>query len=166
MAPEILPTGAFYDLKIRFNNSFEFFLPPFDDPEGNPVFILLDSNPNLINQYSLIKSESVVFYPTQWNMVGPYDVQLFLTDTNNFTVYTFKLEVTNGPPYWKSKKPGNQKVRLNDMKEFMIPEYVDDENNPVMIIQSLPSFVTFNNDKYTLKPTVPKSDIGWFTIKG
>jgi hypothetical protein len=99
-------------------------------------------------------------------MLGEYDVQLYLTDTNNFTLYNFKLEVTNGPPYWRSKKPTNQKVRLNEIKEFMIPEYVDDENNPVIVIQSLPSFITFNNGKYTVKPTVPKSDIGLFIIKG
>jgi hypothetical protein len=49
MAPEILPGGAFYNFKIRFNNSFEFILPPFADPENNPIFIQLDSNPNIIN---------------------------------------------------------------------------------------------------------------------
>ncbi len=99
-------------------------------------------------------------------MVKKYEVQLYLTDNHNFTLYTFKLEITNGPPYWKTKKPVNQKVRLNEVKEFMIPEYMDDENNPVMVIQSLPSFIIFDNGKYTLKPTVPNSDIGWFIIKG
>ncbi len=70
-------------------------------------------------------------------------------------MYTFNLEVTNGAPYWKNKKPTNQRIRFNDIKEFMIPEYVDDENNFVIIIQSLPSFITFKDDKYTVKPAVP-----------
>lgn len=66
-------------------------------------------------------------------MLGKYNVFLKLTDTNKFTIYPFKLEVTNSSPYFK-RKPLNQRVHLNNIFEFPIADFKDDENNPVDVI--------------------------------
>lgn len=47
--PAIKNGGKFSDLSIKLNNSFELFLPPFEDPENHTVKIELASDPNIIN---------------------------------------------------------------------------------------------------------------------
>ena len=39
--PVFLNNKIMIDQKIRFNNSFDYNLPPYADPEGSPVYLKL-----------------------------------------------------------------------------------------------------------------------------
>jgi hypothetical protein len=47
-----------------------------------------------------------------------------------------------------------------------MPPVVDTENNPISVIQNLPSFIKFQNFKYTFAPNNPLYHIGTFLIRG
>ena len=49
-----------------------------------------------------------------------------------------------------------------------MPQFKDDENNPVSVVQILPSFMVYdsNENLYILKPTNPIFNLGNFLIKG
>jgi len=57
---------------------------------------------------------------------------------------------------------------LNKELSLALPKFEDTEKNPITVVQTLPSFVTFDNaaNVYTLKPVDPTKDLGVFLIKG
>ena len=63
-------------LKIRFNTTFEYLLPPREDPEGNPIYIYLDSNPDIINNFAWVypwtNPYEINFSPNSWSQVTKY----------------------------------------------------------------------------------------------
>jgi len=98
-----------------------------------------------------------------------WDLTIILTDTNmNSMGYNFKLEITNSAPYFTKDRPKGVVMRLNSELKHIMPQFKDDENNPVDVAQILPSFITYdtNENVYILKPTNPNFHIGNFLIKG
>ncbi len=61
--------------------------------------------------------------------------------------------------------PSIYKIHLNDEMELDLPPIIDRENNPISLIQTLPGFVKFANNKYYLSPINPSLHLGVFTIK-
>ena len=58
-------------------------------------------------------------------------------------------------------------MKLNDPElEVELPMIIDTENNPVSVIQTLPSFIRFVGGKYYLKPFNPAFHLGYFLIRG
>jgi len=43
---------------------------------------------------------------------------------------------------------------------------IDTENNPIIVIQKLPSFIKFKDGKYTVSPKNPMFHLGSFIIRG
>ena len=130
-APYFLNNQKMKNLKLHFNKTFEFLLPPYTDPDGNNVKLILSSQPNLINKFAkfspTINPDRIIFNPTLWNYVGTYKVITTLTDTNNSNNYTWDLEIFNTPPYFsKGKKPVNQKIRFNSTTQYLLPKFSDD----------------------------------------
>ena len=54
LAPVFTNLTVLSSLKIRFNTTFEFPVPPYADPESNPIYITLASSPNYINSFSSV----------------------------------------------------------------------------------------------------------------
>jgi hypothetical protein len=73
LAPVFTNLTVLPPLKIRFNTTFEFPLPPNADPEGNPIYIWLYSTPNYINSFSYVypytNPSKIIFNPNDWNQV-------------------------------------------------------------------------------------------------
>lgn len=58
-------------------------------------------------------------------------------------------------------------MRLNDPELIVdMPTFIDTENNPVTVIQTLPRFMKYDNGKYYLRPNNPGYDIGIFLVRG
>jgi hypothetical protein len=65
------------------------------------------------------------------------------------------LTIFNTAPYFASKVV-SQRVRFNSIGTYLLPQIVDDEDNPVRIINTnLPKFITFSKGEYTFNPTNP-----------
>ena len=142
-APFFLNNETMKNLKLHFNNTFEFLLPPYQDPDGNNVKFILSSQPNKINNFAKfspsINPDRIIFNPTQWSYVGTYKVITILTNSNNSNNYTWDLEIYNTPPYFsKGKKPVNQKVRFNSSTQYVLPLFSDDEFNRIEVINNMP----------------------------
>jgi hypothetical protein len=74
-----------------------------------------------------------------WNYIGSYSIITTLSDTNNATRYVWNLEIFNTPPYFNGdKKPGNQKLRFNSTIRYQLPQFSDDEFNPIVVINKMP----------------------------
>ena len=52
------------------------------------------------------------------------------------------------------------------ISEIELPTIIDTENNPVSVVQTLPTFITFADGKYTFTPTNPAIHLGFFIIRG
>ncbi len=48
-APIFLNNQTMKNQKIPFNNTFEYLLPSYGDPEGSPVYLSQSSQPNIIH---------------------------------------------------------------------------------------------------------------------
>jgi hypothetical protein len=83
--------------------------------------------------------------------------------------FQFKLTMTNSAPSFKTKLPTVVKAQLTKELIFPLPAVIDLENNPTTVINlQLPSFISFDSllSTFVIKPTLPSSDLGIFTIKG
>jgi hypothetical protein len=69
------------DMKLKFNNSFEFVLPPYKDAEGNRLYLYLTGRSSMFQFIKWINSEKILINPTQWSQVGSWIVNLTLSDT-------------------------------------------------------------------------------------
>ncbi len=61
----------------------------------------------------------------------------------------------------------NQLVRLGSVTNYKMPRMQDDENNPIKVtFSNIPSFIKYENDFFIFKPTIYRTDLGIFIIKG
>lgn len=91
------------DQSIKLNNSFIYPLPEFRDDERNPIYILLE--PAILYEFTKIEDGKLIMYPNDWKYLKSYKVKVVLTDTLNSTNATFRLKVTNSPPYFNRGGP-------------------------------------------------------------
>jgi hypothetical protein len=94
---------------------------------------------------------------------------LILSDHfSNSTPYEFSLTISNSAPRFLRKKPVDQKVQLNKEMNYILPPFVDDENNPITVVTIQPHFIQFNSNEnsFKIKPKNPSNSIGIFNVKG
>ena len=92
-----------------------------------------------------------------------------MTDTNNATNYPWTLEIFNEPPYFNgNKKPAHQKLRFNSTIRYQLPLFSDDESNPIIVINNMPKFISFDSlqSTYVIVPINPATEIGTFMVQG
>ena len=85
------------------------------------------------------------------------------------TNYAWDLTIFNSPPYFNgNKKPANQKLRFNSTIRYQLPQFSDDEFNPIVVINKMPKFISYDKivSTYVITPTRPTTDIGTFTVQG
>ena len=78
-----------------------------------------------------------------------------------------KVNIFNTAPRF-TRNLVSKRVRFNSIGTYLLPETVDDEDNPVRIInKNLPNFINFVADKglYEFYPTNPKTDLGPHVIR-
>lgn len=97
------------DKTIKLNNTFEYLVPSYIDPEGNTVSLKVVTNGNYSLKYPFheIVGDVLVFYPSKWEYLGVYNLSLELSDSENKTYYPFLLTITNSAPYFSGPKPSN-----------------------------------------------------------
>jgi hypothetical protein len=95
------------DFTMRFNTTYVFFIPKFQDNEGHDVTVVLDSIPSgEVGFATIIDNEYIEFTPSDWGDFKDYDLQITLTDGNMASVpYQFKLTMTNSAPSLQTKLP-------------------------------------------------------------
>ena len=77
----------------------------------------------------------LTYYPDQWKHLGTWDLTIVLTDTNmNSIDYNYRLVITNSPPYFSSQRPKSAMTGLNKELRHPLPQFKDDENNPVTVV--------------------------------
>ena len=111
----------------------------------------------------------LIYYPDKWKYLGTWDLSIILTDTNMDSIeYKYKLVITNSAPYFTKDRPKGVIMRLNEELKYSMPTFIDDENNPIYVVQKLPSFITYDSNEnfYILKPKNPIFHLGNFLIKG
>jgi hypothetical protein len=92
---------------MKFNTTYDYFIPKFMDKEGHAVTVVLDSVPGgRIDFASIIYNEYIRFTPKDWIDFKDYDLEITLTDGNMHSApYKFKLKITNSAPKFKTKLP-------------------------------------------------------------
>ena len=85
-APIFIGAGL-QDQKISFNITKDYYLPPFEDPEGMPVYISFYCIPDCGTFATIINDVALSFNPRDWGQVRDYDVFLSLSDSLNATTY-------------------------------------------------------------------------------
>ena len=85
-----------------------------------------------------------------------FSVKGLLTDSRLTLPFKFNIIVTNAPPVFKFQ-PENQKVELNMIKEYRLPEIIELEKLPVSIkITKGPSFAAIDGTSVVLSPAFKK----------
>ena len=94
---------------IKLNNTFEYLVPSYVDPEGSNVRlkVLTMENQPFDRLFHYVMGDVLVFNPRSWDDLGTYDLQLELSDTQKSNYYPFSLTITNSPPYFSSGSPLN-----------------------------------------------------------
>ncbi len=97
------------DKTIKLNNTFEYLVPNYVDPEGNIVKlkVVTKGNYSLAKLFHYVMGDILVFNPSTWAYLGTYNLSLELSDSVNFTYYPFWLTITNSAPYFSGAKPSN-----------------------------------------------------------
>ena len=96
------------NLSIKFNNTFEFELPPFMDEEGNSITVLLSGVPPIKDFIILVDQYKIVINPNQWNQVGSFKLNISLSDSQKINSYFFNVTIFNTAPYFSfGMKPEN-----------------------------------------------------------
>jgi len=61
--PPVFVSDTVKDMKIMFNQTTEYKLPSYADPEGMPVYITLTCSPSCTNFYTVKTYDTLVFSP-------------------------------------------------------------------------------------------------------
>lgn len=152
-------------------------LPQHTEPEGNPVCIIptvkyVSNGKNysdvIIFPFELIGDRfQMTLKTSDWTRLGKYNVTLALSDTANFTIYWFTLEIFNTAPRFSQSGPVSQIVRLGTVSRYKMPRMQDDENNPIKVaFSNIPSFIKYENDFFIFSPIIYRTDLRIFVIKG
>jgi hypothetical protein len=54
------------NLSLKFNNTFEYKLPPYKDEENNTISISLSGNPPINAFITLVNKEKILINANQW----------------------------------------------------------------------------------------------------
>ena len=60
--------------KVVFNQTYEYKLPSFEDPEGMPVYVSIACNPYCYDFVTVKSQEKLVFSPFLWSHVKNFDM--------------------------------------------------------------------------------------------
>jgi hypothetical protein len=83
---------------------------------------------------------TVAIAPTQMIELGIYLITVTVSDSLAKVSSTFKISVSNTPPYFLSIVPADFTMRFNNTYVFFIPKFQDDEGNGVtVILDSIPA---------------------------
>ena len=55
------------NLKVKFNNTFEYILPPYKDAETNNITVFLSGVPPTNAFIKLVNNETIIINATQWS---------------------------------------------------------------------------------------------------
>ena len=90
---------------MKFNNTFEYILPPTGDREGNNITYYLLSDPPA-NDFVTLSSDRFFISPRLWSQLRAYKMQIILSDLNsNSTPFDFSVTITNSAPRFVKTKP-------------------------------------------------------------
>lgn len=122
---------------IKFNNTFEYLVPSYVDPEGSNVRlkVLTMKNQSFEGLFHYVMGDVLVFNPRSWPdlYIGTFDLQLELSDSQKSNYYPFSLTITNSPAYFSGGLPSKYKCRFNTTCIYRLPQIKDDENNEIFI---------------------------------
>jgi hypothetical protein len=83
---------------------------------------------------------TVAIAPTQMIEMGIYLITVTVSDSLAKVSSTFKISVSNTPPYFVSTVPADFTMRFNNTFVFFIPKFQDDEGHGVtVILDSIPA---------------------------
>jgi hypothetical protein len=68
------------NLSLKFNNTFEYKLPPYKDEENNTISISLSGTPPINAFITLVDKEKIVINANQWTQLGTYKLNISLSD--------------------------------------------------------------------------------------
>ncbi len=123
------------NMTLRFNNTFEYRLPPYEDEEGNAIIVYFSGVPPVNAFITLLYQEKIVIKPTLWSQLGNYTLNITFSDTQKTKSYFFDVTIFNTPPYFASGiKPPNQRFRLGTPFNFTLPDCQDDNFNPIYVV--------------------------------
>ncbi len=73
-------------------------------------------------------------------------------------IESFFINVVNNPPYFVDKTPESITIKFNNTSEYILPQFVDDESNPIKyyLLSSPPVdlFISKTYDRFFINPTI------------
>ena len=130
-APFFIDDRVPRNLVLRFNTSLTEMLPPHTEPERSPVCIIptvkyIGNGKNYSDvitfPFELIGDRfQMTLKTSDWTRLGKYNVTLALSDTANFTLYWFTLEIFNTAPRFMQNGPVSQILRLGTVDRYKMP---------------------------------------------
>jgi hypothetical protein len=90
------------NMTLKFNNTFEYKLPPFMDAEGNNITVFLSGVPPINAFITLIGNEKIVIDANQWSQLGSFKLNISLSDSQRINSYFFNVTIFNTAPYFSS----------------------------------------------------------------
>lgn len=98
----------------------------------------------------------MILKSTALSDVGTYLFKVTLNDGLDSASQTLELDVTNSPPYFIDKKPSDLVVKFNNSFSYKLPEFKDDEGNPIYVIiqpNSVSDFIKEDKGFLIIYPT-------------
>ena len=81
------------NLSLKFNNTFEYKLPPFMDAEGNNITVFLSGFPP-VNAFMWLEDQrKLLINATEWSQVGSFKVNISLWDSQKINSYFFNVTI-------------------------------------------------------------------------
>jgi hypothetical protein len=81
------------NMTIKFNNSFEYLLPPYMDAEGNNITVFLSGFPP-VNAFMWLEDQrKLLINATEWSQVGSFKVNISLWDSQKINSYFFNVTI-------------------------------------------------------------------------
>ncbi len=77
---------------------------------------------------------SMKFSPIKLNDVGIHLFKVKISDGLDTSTEYFTLKITNSNPYFVKEKPQNLEIKFNNSYHYILPPFIDDENNAIDII--------------------------------
>ena len=110
-------------MTLKFNNTFEYKLPPFMDAEGNNITVFLSGVPPINAFITLIGNEKILINANQWSQIGSFKLNISLSDSQRINSYFFNVTIFNTAPYFSSgKEPADQRFRLGTPFNYSLPD--------------------------------------------
>lgn len=135
-----------------------------DDETPTQIDITVTSMPTF-GTYS--DTTGFTFVPTLSSQTGSYNITGKLSDGDLAIEFYFLLNVLDTAPYFMSDTPEDQELELLQIITYALPAFSDSEtpSDVSVVILSMPSFVTFSVDTFTITPTDETNHVGIFTVR-